>query len=595
MEEGDRLGRYQLDLALGSVWIGRDVELDRKVALELIAPTQLRAARALARLRHPNIVAVYDVAAIDGRDAIVMEMLAGETLTAWRERAVPARREMARVLVAVGRALEAAHEVGVAHGAVAAERVRIEASGRVVVFGFRLARSSHAPDDDGSTQATRPALAAERAEPKPTNDDDAYVALVRAVLPDAPDASTVAEMVAALDVPDDGPRRGVSWTTALALAATIGAIAGVAALTLRDETPPQIVARSTEQHEPVFRPKIARGNAQVLGPLERARLMADVVDELARDPSAAGTISELMRGGLPTLDLVRAVLTHRTRAVATALLLGARRDIEYSTTAEMFSAVTGREVESEYLDADAAGHVYEWWTAYSGTTILCRMPIEPRVRALHSIAYLVHDLEPDGIAAVAATLEDPRGICPRLPIELLDIAIDDEMSRPGAVRLAAELWRRGRANILAEAMQAAEGPPMGRMLALTAMVLAGEPFPFAQLSGIYAASGRKDREVVDRLRFVDAEFSRACRDAWSKQNADGIAICRELLPQLRTGVANAVLKEHLRAVARADAVPAWRDALKMVYGGLYGEAAVPAGIDKWDVAELEWRTKQEFK
>src|SRR5438270_9699057 len=77
---------------MGEVFLGHDPRLQRRVALKRLtaaasgAPDDnarvLREARAVARLNHPNIAAVYDVLQQDGRTFIVMEYVEGESLSA---------------------------------------------------------------------------------------------------------------------------------------------------------------------------------------------------------------------------------------------------------------------------------------------------------------------------------------------------------------------------------------------------------------------------------------------------------------------------------------------------------------------------------
>jgi len=77
---------------MGSVYLGYDPLLDRQVAVKVLAPHLvwdhefverfLREARAAARLKHPNIVTVFDVGQEGGWYYFVMEHLAGETLAA---------------------------------------------------------------------------------------------------------------------------------------------------------------------------------------------------------------------------------------------------------------------------------------------------------------------------------------------------------------------------------------------------------------------------------------------------------------------------------------------------------------------------------
>ena len=94
---GSAVGPYEIVDKLGSggmgeVFLGHDPRLQRRVALKRLtaaasgAPDDnarvLREARAVARLNHPNIAAVYDVLQQDGRTFIVMEYVEGESLSA---------------------------------------------------------------------------------------------------------------------------------------------------------------------------------------------------------------------------------------------------------------------------------------------------------------------------------------------------------------------------------------------------------------------------------------------------------------------------------------------------------------------------------
>ncbi|MBS1121826.1 MAG: pknB4, partial [Deltaproteobacteria bacterium] len=93
---GATLGKYRLDRVLGAggmgiVWAAFDPDLERAVALKLLhssdEPTLrsrlLREARAMARLKHPNVLTVYEVGTDHNRDYIAMEIVEGGTLDAW--------------------------------------------------------------------------------------------------------------------------------------------------------------------------------------------------------------------------------------------------------------------------------------------------------------------------------------------------------------------------------------------------------------------------------------------------------------------------------------------------------------------------------
>ncbi|MCB9751523.1 MAG: tetratricopeptide repeat protein [Myxococcales bacterium] len=168
VERGALVGRYvtidELGVGgMGVVWAAYDPELDRKVALKLLhasvasgidGPARLlREARALARLSHPNVVAVHDVGTIGDRVWLAMEYVDGVTLDAWLKRARPGWVAILRALTAAGRGLAAAHAEGLIHRDVKPENIMIDGDGRVRVMDLGLVRAvanSAAGDDDPS-------------------------------------------------------------------------------------------------------------------------------------------------------------------------------------------------------------------------------------------------------------------------------------------------------------------------------------------------------------------------------------------------------------------------------------------------------------
>lgn len=91
---GATLGKYKLVRQLGAggmgvVWAAHDPDLDRTVALKLLRYAQasvqlrqrlLREARAMVKLKHPNVLTVYAVGTVGDRDYIAMELVEGTTL-----------------------------------------------------------------------------------------------------------------------------------------------------------------------------------------------------------------------------------------------------------------------------------------------------------------------------------------------------------------------------------------------------------------------------------------------------------------------------------------------------------------------------------
>jgi serine/threonine protein kinase/tetratricopeptide (TPR) repeat protein len=142
----DRIGAG----AKGEVWRAWDPALQRQVALKFLqssesssggeAGTDLVAeARALARVRHPAVVAVHGIAEHGARAGMWMECLDGVTLAREIERAGPLpAREVARIGLEVCAALEALEGAGLVHGDIKPANIVLEPRGRVVLTDFGL-------------------------------------------------------------------------------------------------------------------------------------------------------------------------------------------------------------------------------------------------------------------------------------------------------------------------------------------------------------------------------------------------------------------------------------------------------------------------
>jgi predicted Ser/Thr protein kinase len=147
---------------MGAVYLGRQMSLDREVAVKVLAseladdPLFLerleREARVMARLRHPNIVAVHDFQRTADGAAIVMEFIEGGSL---REKLLQHPHglpvaEALRILRQIAAGLEAAHASGVIHRDMKPENVLIDRDGMARVTDFGLALPLH----EGSTRLT---------------------------------------------------------------------------------------------------------------------------------------------------------------------------------------------------------------------------------------------------------------------------------------------------------------------------------------------------------------------------------------------------------------------------------------------------------
>lgn len=125
----------------------RDPALGREVAIKLLhddAPDAsagrrlLGAARAMAGLDHPNVIAVHEVGEDAGRVFLVMERVSGATLTRWLAAAPRPWRRVVAVFDQIGAGLAAAHHAGLIHGDVKPDNVLVGDDQRVRVVDFAM-------------------------------------------------------------------------------------------------------------------------------------------------------------------------------------------------------------------------------------------------------------------------------------------------------------------------------------------------------------------------------------------------------------------------------------------------------------------------
>jgi tetratricopeptide (TPR) repeat protein/predicted Ser/Thr protein kinase len=164
LPRGAAIGRYVvLDRlgggGMGLVYAAYDPHLDRRVALKLLRADQraggggmsegrtrlLREAQAMARLSHPNVIAVHDVGTIDDEVFIAMEYVEGDTLAAWRDAEPRTTEAILEAFLQAARGLSAAHAKGLVHRDFKPDNVLVGNDGRVRVLDFGLARAESAP------------------------------------------------------------------------------------------------------------------------------------------------------------------------------------------------------------------------------------------------------------------------------------------------------------------------------------------------------------------------------------------------------------------------------------------------------------------
>ncbi|MBK7859103.1 MAG: protein kinase [Archangiaceae bacterium] len=153
-------GRYLLKARLGeggmgTVYLAHDRELDREVAVKLLAASLVndtevverfeREARMTAKLDHPNIVPVYDVGRHQGRPYMVMKNLEGTTLAALlREKGGLTADETLKLLRQLAAGIDFIHSKGFIHRDIKSGNIFVGSDGQATLLDFGILRQSHA-------------------------------------------------------------------------------------------------------------------------------------------------------------------------------------------------------------------------------------------------------------------------------------------------------------------------------------------------------------------------------------------------------------------------------------------------------------------
>jgi serine/threonine protein kinase len=148
----DKIGRG----GMGEVYRALDTRLDRDVALKVLPeetatdPERLRRfereAKAVAALKHPNIVTIHSVETIDGRSCLTMELVEGKTLSELIQTGGMSLDRLFDLAIPIADALSAAHAKGITHRDLKPSNIMVDNDGRVKVLDFGLAKLVAPPD-----------------------------------------------------------------------------------------------------------------------------------------------------------------------------------------------------------------------------------------------------------------------------------------------------------------------------------------------------------------------------------------------------------------------------------------------------------------
>ena len=155
MEKGDKLGRYLINHKIGSggmgeVFLARDEQLDRNVALKVLLPEFCSdiervkrfkfEAKAASALNHPNIITIHEIVQEGEQLFMATEFVDGVTLRKKIEEGNLTLFESVRIAEQIADALAVSHDANIVHRDIKPENIMIRHDDYVKVLDFGLAK-----------------------------------------------------------------------------------------------------------------------------------------------------------------------------------------------------------------------------------------------------------------------------------------------------------------------------------------------------------------------------------------------------------------------------------------------------------------------
>ena len=153
---------------MGAVYRARQLNLDRPVALKILAPRLgndpgfaerfAREARTLARLNHPNIVTIFDFGRTDEFCYLIMELIEGVNLREAIQSGGVSAEQALEIIPRICEALQYAHDQGIVHRDIKPENILVGQNGQVKIADFGLAKMLDHAEANFTLTATQQVL-----------------------------------------------------------------------------------------------------------------------------------------------------------------------------------------------------------------------------------------------------------------------------------------------------------------------------------------------------------------------------------------------------------------------------------------------------
>src|SRR5260370_5366365 len=136
---------------MGEVYLAQDTKLDRRVAIKFLHEEFskdadklgrfIQEAKAASALNHPNILTVYEIGEVDGKNYISTELIDGQTLREHLSQKESLQlNQILKIGEQVSEALSAAHQAGIVHRDIKPENIMLRKDGYAKVLDFGLAK-----------------------------------------------------------------------------------------------------------------------------------------------------------------------------------------------------------------------------------------------------------------------------------------------------------------------------------------------------------------------------------------------------------------------------------------------------------------------